>query len=817
MTENTILNQNETILSQVCASELNSLLQNALKQSIKVLSLDCFDTLIWRKTTTPNDVFYHLQDQPLFKKLGFSAELRTKLEKQARKKVSLENRWNEVTLSDIYNEFSTTLTELDIKQLTKEELESEKAFCFAFQPMVDLIHQAHQAGLCIIIVSDIYFSENELRELLASTLPKKTYEQIHHVFTSADHRTPKSKNLFGIVQKTLNMSPKAFLHIGDHMQADVESANRNRMHAAHFIHHDTTIGEWLRLNNVSNLLTHPEARRKKPLLSHFKDFLAQRNYDKNDLNSIIAHSSLGPIYYCFYRLLQSKIQEIQQNTGKKPKIAFLMRDGHLISSITNTIDPTIDSNEIFISRFTTHAASFTHKNDIHEYLIKVIESNRYEEMCKQLLLDELTTTFILAKVKNSPDQINTFLSFILNEKTINQIINASTKFRKRLFTYLNNELNLADGDQIIFVDLGYTGTSQNKLSPLIKNELGCDIYGCYLISLDQPFWQQNRCGLLDPSVSDQQILHALVNYISIMEMISTSNSASVINYTDSGMPIFSERTLSDSQHDKIEKLQIAISRTVSDIHYYYQKNNNAPTISELQDFARAELMRFIFLPTVNEINLFKDIQFDINLGTKDILSVMNPEQAVHDLEKRGLFFMELNAKSMRTNYPADLRYADISYALMLFNQQLTGLDIRKNEISHIRQPVSIICLDQHKTFETIIDATPTYNGYFSIQIPIGQGELSIGIQFGTHFHWMQIESVEAIPVDKLFSPTESLYTEDVSHYLSMHEMKDHAHGLFECLSPNALILFKTDKTLNKNRLALRIVFRPIAKRESTKC
>ena len=40
--------------------------------AIKVLSLDCFDTILWRGVAQPTDVFFAMCNDPLFKKLGIT-------------------------------------------------------------------------------------------------------------------------------------------------------------------------------------------------------------------------------------------------------------------------------------------------------------------------------------------------------------------------------------------------------------------------------------------------------------------------------------------------------------------------------------------------------------------------------------------------------------------------------------------------------------------------------------------------------------------------------------------------------------------------
>ncbi|MER8531118.1 hypothetical protein, partial [Mesorhizobium sp. M1272] len=54
---------------QITATDIPKVLDE-FGDSLKVLSLDCFDTLLWRKTATPGDVFAVLADNPVARRLG---------------------------------------------------------------------------------------------------------------------------------------------------------------------------------------------------------------------------------------------------------------------------------------------------------------------------------------------------------------------------------------------------------------------------------------------------------------------------------------------------------------------------------------------------------------------------------------------------------------------------------------------------------------------------------------------------------------------------------------------------------------------------
>src|SRR5690606_22311192 len=69
---------------------------------IDTLSLDCFDTLLWRKYASPHDVFYQLQHAASFQSLGMTAAMRIQAEDRARRLMLLNQQHSEVRLRDIY-------------------------------------------------------------------------------------------------------------------------------------------------------------------------------------------------------------------------------------------------------------------------------------------------------------------------------------------------------------------------------------------------------------------------------------------------------------------------------------------------------------------------------------------------------------------------------------------------------------------------------------------------------------------------------------------------------------------------------------------
>src|SRR3546814_187800 len=146
----------------VRAAELATLLDQA-PDGLRYLPLDCFDTLVWRNVQAPRDVF---ADLPI---AGGGVGPRMWAEQQARKSAKFSERRNEVSIEEIYHRMRPSASEEQIAEAVEQELIAEGHHCYGFQPTVELMRAARANGLGIIIVSDTYLSEPQLRRLIGET------------------------------------------------------------------------------------------------------------------------------------------------------------------------------------------------------------------------------------------------------------------------------------------------------------------------------------------------------------------------------------------------------------------------------------------------------------------------------------------------------------------------------------------------------------------------------------------------------------------------------------------------------------------------
>ena len=98
------------------------------------LSLDCFDTLLWRDCHAPADLFAVLP--------GLTKGQRADAERRARKAGSLAGKGTEVSIAQIYARLMPNADHAVRQAAIAAELEAEARHCYAFAPTVELMRAA---------------------------------------------------------------------------------------------------------------------------------------------------------------------------------------------------------------------------------------------------------------------------------------------------------------------------------------------------------------------------------------------------------------------------------------------------------------------------------------------------------------------------------------------------------------------------------------------------------------------------------------------------------------------------------------------------
>jgi FMN phosphatase YigB (HAD superfamily) len=785
-------------------------------RGLKVLSLDCFDTLLFRRSATPTDVFFQLQDAPEFRELGFNAKLRAGAETNARELSQVRRGTFEVRLSDIYRAAFPALHDDQVRDLAAAELEVEKRACYAFPPAVDLMRAAHARGLRVVIVSDTYFEEKQLRQLLSSALGERDLGLIDRIFCSNAFGRSKVNGLFGEVIAKLGVSPSSILHIGDHASADFAAPKSAGVRALHFVHHDPPVQNILRWQAAAGDLLLPALRHTAPVPSPFRGLLAAEEPNA-DPAYLLGQAAAGPIFYGFARFVLDEIEALRKK-GKEPKVGFLLRDGFLPAEICKTVAGRAVGTELAISRFASYAATFRTLGDVERYLAASAGSRRFEAMAKQLLLPPDLARSLCEKAAAAKDGETCFVNLVRKPDVLATIFEASKAYRGRLFRYLEREMQLTRGDTLVFVDLGYDGTAQRLLEPVLRDELGVELLGLYLLLARTPGWQHSRKGLVDPSWCDDRIVASLVPYIALIEDLCARDAGSVRDYDDEGGAIYDAKVLASEQYEQVKPVQQMCRAFAARAESFFERVGERPDQESLRTTALAAVGRLLFFPTEQEISFLEGFHLDVNMGTADSVGLFDLTAGLAQLRRRGLFFSDKRAMVSRTNAPVELRHAGAELSLALLMQHRYSLEFAQADANLRRERLRLLVVLGSDATTTELEAHATHDGYFALLVPVGRGDMNFGILFGESYRWVQIDHIERIPTAMLFKHDETRHAESILADAKLEQMVLRAPGLYECLSDSAFLFLPPSgpRGAGATTFVCRVLFRPIARRNAAK-
>ena len=770
---------------------------------LAMLSLDCFDTLIWRNAHAPADVFADL---------GAGAptpQQRRWAESHARSRMTLANGQNETTIEQIY-EALLPGHEVGVRARGVEaELQAEARYCYAFAPTVALMRAAKAAGLQIAIVSDTYLSREQLRALIAGAAGDDVVELIDHIFCSSEYGVAKGEGLFGHVLQTTLLVPSRILHIGDNRKADLTPAQALGINALHLIQFSDVEQQRLRLEAAVGAIVNSSGAEQAPCHQPHRAALALSIPTVDNPAEALGYATLGPVLHAFGRWIAEEATALSK-PGAKTHLLFLMRDGYLPQCVFDSLNTGHESQAVEISRFTATAASFTDEAAVTEHLEVELECTDLAAIAKQLLFTESEAGAILGKLP-AVGRVAAFAKAVRRPDNLRKILARSKAFAGRLANYVNTLVAPAPGDTVVLVDLGYNGTVQDKIEPLLSEALGVEVAGRYLLLREQKMGRFDKKGLIDSRHYASTTLDALCSNVAVIEQLCTAAQGSVVDYDASGCAVRAGSSIKARQSDVREQVQQGCVRYAAERDAAFVKAPQTDNAFTRRQAAAAILARLMFLPLPHELEVLTSFEHDVNLGSVGTVKLFDRGIAADGLKRRGLFYMK---GAERMYLPAELRGQGLPASLTLLTQHRFGLDLKYIDFCDRAIDLPIIIADGNDVVTDEVKAHPTHDGYFLAAIPIGECRFAIGVQFGRLYDFVQVESAQFVPVGSFLSdkavrggdPIEALPTLEGMEQIAPHLMRCEDRAAFMMVPPPALV--------SKEPMMLTVVFRPIAERQS---
>ncbi len=196
-----------------------------IDQPYKYISFDVFDTMIFRTTLKPEDVFdivqSKLEDCGKWRHQFRFRDIRQEAEKRARK----NNSSGEVLLDAIYDEMQF-LSDHEKKDLMQIEQETEYELCYPNPDMLKLYKDFLGQKKKVVFCSDMYLPSDTIRKLLE----KCGISDFEKLYVSGELGVNKrSGELFDFVLSDLGIDKKEILHIGDNPIGDYLTPKTRRI------------------------------------------------------------------------------------------------------------------------------------------------------------------------------------------------------------------------------------------------------------------------------------------------------------------------------------------------------------------------------------------------------------------------------------------------------------------------------------------------------------------------------------------------------------------------------------------------------------
>ncbi len=782
-------------------------LPNALErapQGIEVLSLDCFDTLLWRDCHAPTDLFGELDT--------VGTGQRIVGEQNARKAEATLRKRSEVGLAEIYTHAMPNADATAREAAIAAELKAEARACFAFEPTVELMRAAKAAGLKVIIVSDTYLDASQLSQLIARAAGEEVAELIDRVFASSEVGISKSQGLLAKALKAVRCNPQKVLHIGDNVKADYEASRALGVPALHLVQFSDIAKQRLRFERASEQIAGERSDGIRALQPH-RALIARDEPQCDDPAEGLGYTVLGPVFHAYDQWLRREARSLKTERGGTVHWLFMLRDGHLPHIIHQASGETESTALVEISRYTATAVSLTTR-EAYERHVALEHGLNPSTLARQMLFTEDEITAIVGEPESDAEKSDAALRLLgeLRKGQRQKLTRRRARgFAERMIAHVRAACDPQPGDTLMLVDLGYNGSAQNRVDTILAQAFGVHVAGRYLLSREMSATGLDKTGMIDDRHFAPQFLEALCGNVAVLEQLATCEMGSVVDYSETGEPIRKASSVKGKQSAVRDAVQAGVVR-------FAKAAIDPPVIraadiyseTAWRDAAASVLSRFMFLPQPHELDVVKSFEHDVNLGSELMVPLFDKGHADEAMKRRGLFYMK---GSERMFLPAELAQSDMSTRLSLMVQKRFGMGLSYTD--HAPQTVAIpaFFLDGEKTMATTVEARATHDGYFAARIPLGETPYTIALQVGAAFEWVEIESVSRAPIDAL-SGDGGNDEKPKPAQIHLDQIQEHASGILECHEPTATLTVMPDLACQSQEAQmLEVVFRPLAERK----
>ncbi|MCA9408162.1 MAG: HAD hydrolase-like protein [Candidatus Omnitrophica bacterium] len=608
-------------------------LQQNMKRLYKlesfVYSFDVFDTIITRKTATPQGVFVLMQQQLKSGAINVSEEfinnfkmIRSSAEKDA------ENEFRKVcTLKDIYL-FIKKKHQLSIEAvdyLMKLEIDTELDAVRPITTVVELIKDLHKKQARIIYISDMYLSSAIIQRMLEKV---GVYNERDNIYVSNEHgMTKKSGQLFRYVLKSEDCQAQYLTHVGDNLQADIVSAQKMGIDCIYFNESVASRYEEIILHEITNNTENSSDSQfwsQAARLARLNNpFLTRKERQMYELGANVA----GPMLTSYVAWLLTKAQSLHLK-----RLYFIARDGQIIydlaKSMIRDMGIDIELRYIYASRQSCLLAMTTQvNNDAFKWILLKTPYLSIRNVASRLSLSEeallkeinqLCRRSIHADTILSEVEIQALKKVLKETLFVDQILANAKKERELITGYLEQE-GVFDNLPLGVVDLGWKGTIQDAIVTIVKlknpNHSG-QIQGFYFGIAEEAKYNSNihlKNGFYFSPTGETKNCPVRWTGMRILEIFTSGDHGLTISYFKNKLgfwcPLLKEQVNRDALDWGLKELRMGIHNFVTYLPTEIKQDLKERNFNWHQEMITKLFNQLMGFPTKSEAKAIGDYPF----------------------------------------------------------------------------------------------------------------------------------------------------------------------------------------------------------------
>lgn len=574
-----------------------------------LLSLDIFDTVVWRMVPEPIDVFFLVADHiarngwmhDSSSRESFVRE-RIGAERRARKKTSSL----EVTLDEIYREFPRGyLREISPRRAASLEFEVEKGLVRVNPDVRSIIDLARERGLDVAFVSDTYFTPPQVHELVGI--------DVDHMVLSCQERVSKYHGLHGRLIDKAGVQPSRILHVGNDFYADVEGPGVFNIERYWFRIFPQEYEGLIQLELPSTL-----SSRASYIRSNDHGLMATRSrsmFLSSDAYERWGAGILGPVVVGFCEWVDQKCKRLGIDVA-----LCLMREGRVFKNVLETLGSSLETKEFFVSRYAARKATIFEatEGELEGFVFRPSPQKR-GSILRQL---GLTAQDIGGdpEVQLTPEETTKLIRKVSASRRLREkVVRDSARAREGLLAHLRDVLGDERPSRVAVVDLGYKGTIQECLHTILEHE-GMEVgtHGLYLVTGGEVQETQASGAVVEGWLADNgqpiAMAHTFMRSPEVFEQSLMAQCGTTMGYTPEGEPVLDDFRAPAEQRGQISAVQRGLISYAAE----WKRQSEAHGIADSGDLKvlyQAICIRSVARPLDVELELFGGWQHDENFGS----------------------------------------------------------------------------------------------------------------------------------------------------------------------------------------------------------